>query len=75
MSQLINALPLLACPIAMGAMMWFMMRSGRKAESPQPALERQEAELARLQDEVDRLRAAQRTTPGNAPRTPEPKHL
>lgn len=36
MSELLRLLPLLACPLGMGAMMWFMMRSGRKATDAAP---------------------------------------
>ncbi|MEU0023578.1 hypothetical protein ABZ173_38805 [Streptomyces rochei] len=61
MSQLLTVLPLLACPLAMGAMMWFMNRSGhRKAETytaegtsaPDP----RRKELQALRAEVDALR-------------------
>lgn len=60
MSQLLSTLPLLACPLGMGAMMWFMMRMGKKSEPAQPADFAQQAELTRLQAEIDQLRAAQR---------------
>ncbi|MFD8352444.1 hypothetical protein ACFV1X_26340 [Streptomyces coelicoflavus] len=62
MSQLLTVLPLLACPLVMGAMMWFMNRSDRrKAETytaegtvaPNP----QHKELEVLRAEVDALRA------------------
>ncbi|MET9831716.1 hypothetical protein ABZ508_09885 [Streptomyces lavendulocolor] len=60
MSQLLTVLPLLACPLVMGAMMWFMNRS-RKAETytaegasaPDP----RRKELEALRAEVDALRA------------------
>lgn len=50
MSQLISALLLLACPLGMGAMMLFMAR-GRRPSGPS-----RDAEMARLQAEIDRLR-------------------
>ena len=59
----------LACPVGMGAMMWFMMRGSRRGQQVGPPtmpfgaqaggdLER-EAELARMRAEIDQLRAAQ----------------
>ena len=50
MSQLVSALPLLACPVGMGAMMLFMARGHRPSEP------NRDAEMARLQAEIDRLR-------------------
>ena len=50
MSQLISALPLLACPLGMGVMMLFMAR-GHRGDAPD-----RDAELARLQREIDLLR-------------------
>lgn len=52
-------LAFLACPVGMGAMMWFMMK-GHKQPSTQDSsvqvdLERQE--IARLRAEVDRLKS------------------
>jgi hypothetical protein len=61
------ALALLACPVGMGVMMWFMMRGGRQGQqmgqSSKPMesstdLER-ETELARLRAEIDEIRAKQ----------------
>lgn len=59
----------LACPVGMGAMMWFMMRGSRHGQQVGPPtmplgstaggdLER-EAELVRMRAEIDQLRAAQ----------------
>ncbi|GGO84964.1 hypothetical protein GCM10011584_03780 [Nocardioides phosphati] len=62
MSQLLYSLPLLACPLGMGLMMFFMMRSGKQPSAPsQPSQD----EITRLRAEVDQLRAAQenRVTP------------
>ena len=59
MQQLLTALPFLACPIAMGAMMWWMSRQGHDQEAQTPAAkDDQAAEVARLRAEVDELRAA-----------------
>ncbi|EGX61040.1 MULTISPECIES: hypothetical protein [Streptomyces] len=64
MSELVKLLPLLACPVGMGAMMWFMTRSGRKttgAPSTDPntaasGADPRERELAALRKQVDDLR-------------------
>ncbi|MQA24364.1 MAG: hypothetical protein GEU94_02590 [Micromonosporaceae bacterium] len=65
-------LVVLACPVGMGLMMWFM-KPGNQPQGPaQPPP--QDAELTRLRAEVDQLRAAQREAarhqaagPDNAP--------
>lgn len=54
MEQLLLVLAVLACPVGMGLMMWFMMR-GR---SEQPATPDQEQELARLRAQIEALRPA-----------------
>lgn len=53
MENLLYLLPLLACPIAMGLMMWMMMRP-KRGNTGEPAAADQE--LARLRTEVDTLR-------------------
>lgn len=58
MSNLLYSLPLLACPVGMGLMMFFMMR-GNKQESPIPNSSAAD-DLTKLRAEVDQLRAAQR---------------
>ena len=68
MSELLLSLAVLACPLGMGAMMWFMMKGmgGKQAGStPVPARAGDpvaEAELQLLRQEVDQLRAAQKST-------------
>ena len=59
MDKLLYLLPILACPIMMGAMMWFMMRGNNTATTPaQPDPNTQE-EIAVLRAEIATLRAAQ----------------
>jgi hypothetical protein len=70
MEKLLYLLPALGCPVGMGAMVWFMMRSGKSGQAGQagqaaqpgalapPAV--QDQEIAALRAEVDQLRAAQR---------------
>lgn len=59
MNQLLYLVPMLICPIAMGLMMWFMMRKpGSQPTSsqqpPQPATvaDPRDAELARLRADL-----------------------
>jgi hypothetical protein len=55
MGNLLYVLPALACPIGMGAMMWFMMRGGKNTKQPaQPGP--QAAELDTLRAQVAELR-------------------
>lgn len=58
MADLFRTLAVLACPIGMGAMMWFMMRGTKKAPPTQTA--HADSELTSLRAEIDQLRAAQR---------------
>lgn len=67
MSELLYLLALLACPVGMGAMMWWMSRGHGSA--PQPAEDKQ-AELAGLRAEIDQLRA-ERSGSGGDPRLAE----
>ncbi|MGI8693577.1 MAG: hypothetical protein ACR2JK_11885 [Geodermatophilaceae bacterium] len=66
MPESFYAVALLACPVGMGLMMWFMMRGGKAAttaiESPRSG---DDPELAKLRAEVDQLRAAQRDNAGD----------
>jgi hypothetical protein len=57
MSELFYSVAILACPVGMGLMMWFMMRGMNKAPAAAPV---QDAELARMRAEIDQLRAAER---------------
>lgn len=54
-------LALLACPIGMGAMMWFMNHGQHGSTNARSSGINQEQELARLRAEVDTLRAQQDT--------------
>jgi hypothetical protein len=61
--QLLGYLPLLACPVGMGLMMWMMTRtgSGQRSSQPSPAAHmtpKQQGELQRLRAELDEIRAA-----------------
>jgi hypothetical protein len=67
MEKLLYLLPALGCPLGMGAIMWFMMRSGKSGQAGQAAqpgtldpVAVPDQEIAALRAEVDQLRAAQR---------------
>jgi hypothetical protein len=53
MDKLLYLLPVLACPIGMGLMMWLMMRP---KHGSQPATTADQQELLRLRKEIDALR-------------------
>lgn len=57
MEQFLAALPLLACPVGMGVMMWWMSRLGRNSSKHMAQGPDQTAEVARLRAELDQLRA------------------
>lgn len=59
MEQIFYGLAVLACPLGMGAMMWFMMRAGKKASGDVAPTEASAAELAQLRADLDRLRAGE----------------
>jgi hypothetical protein len=57
--HLLAYLPLLACPVAMGGMMWMVMRGGKSQQSPPPPMTgQQQSELQQLRAELDEIRAA-----------------
>ena len=60
MSELFYSLAILACPVGMGAMMWFMMRGQQNQPATSSVSTGEQAELARMRAEIDQLRAAQR---------------
>ncbi len=72
MENLLYLLPVLACPIGMGAMMWLMMKMGRDAPSNQSPSDPRTQQVAELQAQVDALRSQVRGTreglPSQAPR-------
>ncbi len=61
MPDLLYLLAVLACPVSMAAMMWFMSRSHRRQQDDPTGLADKQAELAHLQAQIDRLRAQQAT--------------
>jgi len=60
MEQLFYAVAVLACPLGMGLMMFFMMRPRHAA----PAAPGGQDELTRLRAEVEELKAVQRDRSG-----------
>lgn len=58
MRTLTYLLPVLACPLGMAVMMWFMMR-GRHENPTRPAANVRDEELGRLRAELDELRRRQ----------------
>ncbi|MFB8128734.1 hypothetical protein [Streptomyces mirabilis] len=60
MDKLLYLLPVLACPVGMGLMMWLMMRPKHGAQ-PENGTSASHQELIRLRKEVEALRAEQDT--------------
>jgi hypothetical protein len=69
MQQLLYVFPALACPVGMGVMMWFMMRGKDAKQNDAGMSQTQDEELARLQAELDDLRA-RRAAGGPASKPP-----
>jgi hypothetical protein len=65
------ALVLLACPVGMGLMMWMMMRGNRSRPATDETPDKQ-TELARMQAEIDQLRAADRDRQDTGTARPTP---
>lgn len=59
MPEILYALAVLACPVGMGLMMYFMMRRNTQSRPAQPPATGGD-ELARLRAEIDQLQAQQR---------------
>ena len=57
MDNLLYLLPVLACPVGMGLMMWLMMRGGHRQDAAPPSGQEQTQELRRLRSEVEALRS------------------
>ncbi|MGH2684941.1 MAG: hypothetical protein ACRDJP_05695 [Actinomycetota bacterium] len=62
MRSVLNLIPGLGCAVVMGGMMWLMARGNRQAgrdaaQNAQAAPSGQDAQLAELRAEVERLRA------------------
>lgn len=66
MQNLLFILPALACPLGMGAMMFFMMRPVTKRQQPHPA-DPQDQEIAQLREQVAQLRAEREHRPATGP--------
>ncbi len=60
MAQSLYALAFLACPVGMGLMMWMMMRGNKNQPATDETSTHKQAELVRMQAEIDQLRAANR---------------
>jgi Protein of unknown function (DUF2933) len=66
MSQFLPYLLILACPVSMGLMMWFMMRSPKGTQSPQQ--ESPDSRISRMEREIELLRDAHGPTPADKER-------
>ncbi len=60
MTQALYTVALLACPVGMGLMMWFMMRGGKNASPAAPAQSTNDGEPAHPRAEAEQLRATPR---------------
>jgi len=66
MSQFLPYVLILACPVSMGLMMWFMMRSPKGTQSTQQ--ESPDVRISRLEREIEALRGAHEPTPADQER-------
>jgi hypothetical protein len=64
MSELFYSLAILACPVGMGVMMWFMMRGSKEQPA---AMTADEAQLSQMRAEIDQLRAGQASAGTTSP--------
>lgn len=62
MRALLASLPLLVCPLMMGAMMWFMAR-GRRDRSPGEDASARAVRIAQLEAELGRRQSALHADP------------
>ncbi|WP_249643801.1 hypothetical protein [Nocardia sputi] len=61
MESLLVTLAVLACPVGMGLMMWFMMRGpGMRTHDDRAADDAAKQEIARMRAEVQQLKAERR---------------
>ena len=63
MESLLLSLALLACPVGMGAMMWFMRRGQNKQQHAPASAADLRAEQAKLTQEIEDLERRQLTEP------------
>jgi len=72
MAESLYALAFLACPVGMGLMMWMMMRGNKNQPDTDEASMHKQAELSRMQAEIDQLRADKERADAAAVRRPAP---
>jgi hypothetical protein len=72
MAESLYALAFLACPVGMGLMMWMMMRGNKNQTAADDASMGKQAELARMQAQIDQLRADKDRAAAKPVRQPAP---
>ena len=60
MTQVLPVLALVACPVSMGLMMWFMMRGAHRPQMDTPEHNEQRWRIAALKQELGELDADER---------------